>query len=141
MDVVRFLDALCWKNPLAITDSATRTARTCLTHSDRLVGVISRSLQPPRTSRARGLLLPLILDTVKDLINKEMDAVVEKLKEESAEVTEKSTLGPVIDEVQDTVRTTAPVFYSLVGTAAWSKKQEEQNALEDLAKASEWCGR
>ena len=148
MDVVGFLDALCWGNPLAITDSTTRTARTCLTHSDRLVGVVSRLLQPPRTSRggstaggARSLLLPLILDTVKNLINEEMDVVVEKLKEESAEVTEKSILGPVIDEVQDTVRTTAPVSYSLVGTAAWSEKQEEQNALEDLAKASEWCGR
>ena len=132
MGVVGFLDVSCWENPLVITDSTTKTARTCLTHSNRLVGIVSHLLQPPRTSRggstaggARGPSLPLILDMVKDLINEKMDAVVKRLKGESTEVTEKSILGPVTDEVQDTVRTTAPVFYNLAETAAWTKKREE----------------
>lgn len=39
-------------------------------------------------------MLPLVLDTVKGLINEEMDAVVEKLKEEEpAEVAERGILG------------------------------------------------
>ena len=138
MDVVAFLDALCWGNLPAITDPTVRSARTSLTHSDRLAGVVSRLLHPPRTSQggskaggARRTLMPLIIDTVKEVIDEEMDAVVDALREESAEVTEKSVLGMVIDEVMDKVRVTAPVFFDLVRTAAWSEKQDERNKLKD----------
>ena len=47
MDVVGFLNALCWGNTLAVLDPTTRSARTSLTHSDRLAGVVSRWLHPP----------------------------------------------------------------------------------------------
>jgi hypothetical protein len=40
MDVVGFLNALWWGHSLAITDPTTRSARTSLTHSDRLAGVV-----------------------------------------------------------------------------------------------------
>jgi len=73
---------------------------------------------------------------VKKVINKEMDAVVEELKDESADVTEESVLSTVIDEIQEKVQVTAPVFYDLVKTAAWSKKQDERNTLKDPTKAS-----
>ena len=143
MDVVGFLDALCWGNPLAVTDHTTRSARTSLTHSDRLAAVVSRLLRPPRTSQggpkaegARRTLMPLIIDVVKDVINGEMDAVVEELREESAEVTEQSVLGTVIDQVQAKVQVTAPVFCEIVRTAAWSEKQEERNKLKDPMTAS-----
>jgi hypothetical protein len=138
MDAVAFLEALCWGNTQAITDHITRSARTSLTHSDRLVRVVSRWLHPPRTSQggtkaggARRTLMPLIIDTVKEVITEEMDAVVEELREETAEVTEQSVLGTVIDEVQGKFQYTAPVFCDLVRTAAWSEKQEERNKLED----------
>ena len=49
MDVVRFLNALYWGNTLAVVDPATRSARTSLTHSDRLAGVVLHWLQPPQT--------------------------------------------------------------------------------------------
>ena len=65
-----------------------------------------------------------------------MDAVVEELKDESADVTEESVLSTVIDEIQEKVQVTAPVFYDLVKTAAWSKKQDERNTLKDPTKAS-----
>ena len=65
-----------------------------------------------------------------------MSAVVKELKEGSADVTEQSVLGIVIEEVQGKVRNTAPVFYDLVKTAAWSKEQEEQNTLKDPTKVS-----
>jgi len=146
MDVAGFLDALCWGNQPAITDPSTRSARTSLTHSDRLAGIVSHWLRPPRTSQggstaggARQLLLPLVIKTVKEIINKEMDAVVEELKEESADVTEQSVLRTVVDEVQEVVQVTAPVFYDLVRTAAWSKEQEERNTLRDPTKASIYC--
>ena len=143
MDVAGFLDALCWGNTLAVTDPTTRSARTSLTHNGKLAGILLRLLDPPRTSQggstaegARQVLLPVVVKTVKDIIKKEMDAVVEELKEESAEVTEESVLGMVIDEIQNTVELTAPVFYDLVKTAAWSEDQEERNKLKDPAKAS-----
>ena len=76
-------------------------------HSNKLARVVSRWLHPPRTSQGgstaggtRQALLLLIIDTVKEIIGTEMDAVVEELKEESAEVTEQSVLGAVIDEMK-----------------------------------------
>jgi hypothetical protein len=82
----------------------------------------------PRTSKggstaggARGLLLPVI-KTVKKIINEEMDAVVEELKEESADVTERSVLGTVIDDVQEKVQVTAPVFYDCSGWSSVSPR-------------------
>ena len=51
MDVVGFLDALCWGNPLAVKDPTPRSARTILMHSNRLATVVSRWLCPPRTSQ------------------------------------------------------------------------------------------
>jgi hypothetical protein len=106
MDVAGFLDALCWGNRPAIADPTVKAAGTILTHSDQLATVVSRLLHPPRTSQggstaegARQGLLPLAIDTVKEVIKKAMDALVEELKEESADVTEQSVLGTVIDEV------------------------------------------
>ena len=143
MDVAGFLDALCWGNPLAIVDPIVKSARTRLTHSEKLATVVSRWLRPARTSQggstaagAREILLPLVIRTVKEIINSEMVAVVEELKEDSADITEQSVLGTVIDEVQEKVRVTAPVFYDLVRTAAWSKVQEERNTLKDPTKVS-----
>ena len=106
MDVVGFLDALCWGNPLAVKDPISRSARTILMHSNGLTTVVSRWLCPPRTSQggsraegARPVFLPLIINTVKKMINEGMDAVVEELNEDSAEVTEQSVLGMVLEEV------------------------------------------
>jgi hypothetical protein len=143
MDVAGFLDALCWGNSLATADPTVRAARTSLTHSDRLATVVSNWLDPPRTSQggskaggARSTLLPLVVRTVKEIISKEMDAVVEELKEESADVTEQTVLGTVIDEVQGRIQSIAPTFYDIVRTAAWSEKQEERNSHRDPTKAS-----
>ena len=143
MDVAGFLDTLCWGNQSAIADPVVKAARTKLTHSDQLAKVVSRWLHPPRTSQggptaegARQTLLPLVLRTVKEIINEEMDLVVEELKEDSADVTEQSVLGTVIEEIQERVRVTAPVFYDLVKTAAWSERQEERNKLKDPTKVS-----
>jgi len=74
---------------------------------------------------ARQILLLLVI---------EMDTVVGELKEDSSDVTEQSVLGTAIDEVQERVRVTAPVFYDLVRTAAWSKEQDERNTLKDPTK-------
>ena len=63
-----------------------------------------------------------------------MNAVVKELKEGSADITEQSVLGTVMEEVQEKVLNTAPVFYGLSKTAAWSKEQEEQNTLKDPTK-------
>jgi len=110
-------------------------------HSNRLAEVVSRWLSPPRTSRggsraegAKKNLLPLVIDTVKDIINHEMDAVVEELKEDSPALTEQSVLGMVIDEIQEKVQEKAPVFYNLVKMAVWSKEQDERNTLKDPTK-------
>jgi hypothetical protein len=147
MGVVRFLNALCWGNSLAITDPTTRSARTSLTHSDRLGGVIFFELveSPPNVPRridsggCQRNLLAIIIDTVKGIINREMDIVVEELKEESAEVTELSVPGTVIDEVLGKVRGAAPVFYALIWKAACSEKQEGRNTLKDPTKVSMCC--
>jgi len=145
MGVAGFLDALFWGNELAIADPTTRSARTSLTHSDRLAGIVSRWLSPPRTSQggstaggARRVLLPVIINTVKSIIKKEMDALVNELKEDSADVTEQSVLGTVIDEVQEKVQATAPVFYDLVKTAAWSEEQDKRNTLKDPTKVGSY---
>ena len=146
MDVAGFLDALCWGNQLAIKDPATRIARTGLLHSDRLATVVSRWLHPPRTtkggSRAEGAkhtLQSLVIETMKEIINKEMNVVVGELMEKSADVTEQSVLGTVIEDVQEKVRVAAPVLYDLIRTAAWSKEQDERNTLKDPTKVSELC--
>ena len=143
MDVVGFLDALCWGNQSAIVDPIAKSARTNLMHNDRLGTVVSRWLHPPRTSQggsraegARRVLLPLVIETVKKVINGEMDAVVEELKEDSSDITEQCLLGTVIEDVQTKVQDIAPVFYDLVRAAAWSKAQEERNTLKEPAKAS-----
>ena len=143
MDVAGFLDALCWGNLLAIVDPTARAARTSLTHSDRLARIVSHWC-PPRTSQggataegAREVLLPVVINAIKEIINREMVTVVEELKEDSAEVTEQSVLGTVIDEVRDKVRVAAPVLYDLIKTAAWSTKQEGRNSFKDPEKVSE----
>ena len=141
MDVVGFLDALCWGNKLAIADPTTKGARTSLLHSDRLATVVSRWLSPPRTTKggpraegAKRVLLPVVIKAVEKIIKTEMDAVVEELKEDSADITERSVLGSVMEEVQETVQVMAPVFYRLVKTAAWSEEQEERNTLKEPTK-------
>ena len=55
MDVAGFLDTLCWGNQLAIADPSMRSTRTSLTHSDRLAGIVSRWLRPPRTSKGGSM--------------------------------------------------------------------------------------
>ena len=82
--------------------------------------------------------MPLIIDAVKEIVNEEMDTIVEELKENSADVTEQSVLGTVIDEVQDKVRVTAIVFFDLVRTASWSEKQDERNKLKDPTTVSRY---
>lgn len=110
MDVVGFLDALCWGNSLAIADPTDRAARMSLTHNDRIAIVVSRWLNPPRTSQggARNVLLPLMVRTVKEIVSKEMEAVV------------------------------APVFYDIIRTAAWGERQEEQKSHRDPTKVSSY---
>ena len=44
--------------------------------------------------------MPLVIDTVKWIINDEMEDVVEELKESADAITEQSVLGVVIAEVQ-----------------------------------------
>ena len=61
---------------------------------------------------AKHTLLPLVIGMVKEIINNEMNAVVKELKE-SADVTEQSVLGTAVEEAQEKVRNTAPVFYGL----------------------------
>ena len=140
MDIVGFLDALSWGNQLAIVDPYTKAARTSLTCSDQLAMIVSHWLCPPQTSQggstaggARHVLLLLVIETMQEIISKEMDAVVEELKEES-DITKENMLGMMIGEIQEVVQAVAPVFYELVKTAAQSKKQEEQNTLKDPAK-------
>ena len=65
-----------------------------------------------------------------------MGAVVEELKEESADLPEQTVLGTVVDEVQGKIPVVAPVFYDIVEAAAWSEKQEERNSHKDPMKAS-----
>ena len=72
MDVVGFLDALCWDNQLATANATIRAARTSLVYSDRLATAVSKWLDPPRTSQgglkaggARDMLLPLVVRTAK----------------------------------------------------------------------------
>ena len=67
-----------------------------------------------------------------------IDAVVEELREDSAEVTEQTVLGTVVDEVQGKLPVVAPEFYNIVKTAAWSERQEEQNSHKDPTKASSY---
>ena len=108
MEVAGFLDALCWGNRLAVTDQVAKSARTNRMHSDRLATVFSRWLRPPRTSQggstaaggARQILLPVVIEPVKVIINREMNAIVEELKEGSANVTEEGILETAIEEVQ-----------------------------------------
>ena len=102
-DVAGFLDALCWGNQPAVVDPTMRHARISLMHSDRLATVVSSWLTPPRTSPggpkaegAKHALLPLVISTVKEIINNEMNAVVKELKEESVDVTKQRVLDTVI---------------------------------------------
>ena len=146
MDVVGFLDALCWGNSPASVDPLTKSSRTNLMHSERLAMVVSRWLCPLRTSQggsraegARRTLMPVIIGTVKGIINEEMDVVVEGLYDDSAEVAEKSVHGTAIGEVQEKVQVAAPVFCDLERTAAWSKKQEKRNKLKDPTTVSIYC--
>ena len=48
----------------------------------------------------KSVLVPLVIDTVKCMINDEMEDVVEELKESADPITEQSVLGVVIAEVQ-----------------------------------------
>ena len=100
---------------------------------------MSRWLAPARTSpggsKAEGakyVQVPLVVGVVKGISNDETEAVVEELKEESADVTEQSVLGAVMKEVQGRVRDIEPVFYDLLARAAtWSKEQEGQDTLNN----------
>ena len=74
------------------------------------------------------MLLLLVIYTVKQISNKEMDTVVEELREESTEVTKQTVLGTVMDEVQSKLPVVAPVFYNIIKTVAWNERQEEQNS-------------
>jgi hypothetical protein len=48
MDVVGFLDALCWGNQKAIADPSTKAARTNLTHSDNCFALVASPSNVPR---------------------------------------------------------------------------------------------
>ena len=55
MDVVGFLDALCWGTQLATANATVRAAKTSLTHSDRLATVVLKWLDPlERPRRLEG---------------------------------------------------------------------------------------
>ena len=105
IDVAGLLDTLCWGNQLAVVNPTVRHARTSLMHSDWLVTVMSCWLAPPQTSpgglRVEGaklVLVPLVINMVKGIINDKMEAIVEEL-EESADVNEQSVLGTMIEGV------------------------------------------
>lgn len=100
-DVASFLDAPSWRNRLVTEDPTTRQARTNPMHNDRLTTIVSRWLSPPRTSRGgsrtegrKQVMFPFAIDTV---IDNEMNLVVEQLKEESWNTTERNVLGMVIE--------------------------------------------
>ena len=54
--------------------------------------------------------------TLKDP-SEEIEVVVEESKEDSADVTEQSVLGEVIEDIQKKVQVIAPVLYGLVRAA------------------------
>ena len=85
------------------------------TRDSRVASVDSPSNVPggPKVEGVKHTLLPLVIGIVKEIINNEMNAVVKELKEELADVTEQSVLGTVVEEVQEKVRNTAPVFDGL----------------------------
>ena len=84
------------------------------TRDSRVASVDSPSNVPggPKVEGTKHTLLPLVIGMVKEIID-EMSAVVKELKEELADVTEQSVLGTVVEEVQEKVRNTAPVFYGI----------------------------
>ena len=84
MNVAGFLDVLRWEDILAVIDPTTRSARTSLTHNNKLASVFSHLLNPPQTPQgesavggARQVLLLGVIETVRGIIKKEIDAVVE----------------------------------------------------------------
>jgi len=94
---------LSWGNRLAATEPTTKQVRTNPLHSDQLAMVVSRWLPPPRTSHggsrvegAKQPPLPLVIGTVKKVINHEMGAAVGELKEDPPTVTEQTILGTAI---------------------------------------------
>jgi len=48
--------------------------------------------------------MSLIIDTVKEVIDREISAVVEELKEDSSAVTEQSVPGTAMEEIQEKVK-------------------------------------
>lgn len=135
-----FLDALSWGDLGCHSDPEVQYARTSLTVSHELPGILRRWYNPPRganlkkgkrPSGARHSLQAFAIECVGDLIDREMKMSAPLFLSPPEELSEEHLMKTDFEQLKCQTKRDAPVLWQLLRRAAYSKKQELRNKQKD----------
>ena len=128
--------ALCWNEayPDLVSNNKARFARTGLTTSELLPGILRLWHHPPRAHN-RGIRTEAVcramedwaLDTVCDVLDRESDTLKKYLKFPQEELSQETLLAIKWDDMISNVRILSPVTWRLFRHAASTQQQEKRN--------------
>ena len=135
-----FLDALSWGYLGCHSDPEVQYARTSLTVSDELPGILRRWYNLPRganlkkgkrPSGARRSLRAFAIECVGDIIDREMKISALLFLSPPEELSEDHLTKTDFEQLKRKTKCDAPVLWQLLQRAAYSKKQELRNKHKD----------
>lgn len=136
LNLPTLLWALCWNEayPELVTNPKARFARTGLTTSELLPGLLKLWHCPPRahgrgirTEAARHAMDGWALDTICSVLDRELDALEDSQRFPQEELSQDALLAINWDDMISSVKTLAPVTWKLFRHAASTKQQEKRN--------------
>lgn len=133
-----FLWAISWNIPELVSDPIVASERTSLMLSDELPGILAHWCRPPRkhnsgvrTKAAYDTINKFALESVKELVENEMDDLDDIFSSPQSELSEESLLSINWNDLMANVRCKSPTTWSLIRHAAYSQKQESRNTTKD----------
>ncbi len=128
--------ALSWNDayPDLVSNDKARFARTGLTTSDLLPGILRLWHNPPRahnrgirTEAARRVMETWALDTVCNVMGRELENLDEYLKFPQEELSQETLLAIKWDDLISNVKVSSPVTWRVFCHAASTRRQENRN--------------
>jgi hypothetical protein len=146
LDVVIFLDALCWGDEGCHSDSQIVFARTGLMVSEELPQILQRCYNPPRRSGkahgarpagARRVLLDFATSCISDMIDREMKLSASLFLSPPEELSEEHLTDLDFGVFMERVQASAPILWQILRRAAYTPEQEKRNKYKNPNMV--WC--
>jgi hypothetical protein len=129
--------AISWNVPELVSEPQVIAERTALMISEELPGILAHWRRPPRrhnagvrTKAAYDTMNNFALETVCELIGKEINALGDVLASPQDELSEDGLLSIKWGDIAAEVNQTAPTTWRLLRHVAYVSKQESRNKLK-----------